>query len=435
MKIATLFASNVMRLTLAEIFLDGKSLTISGNNEQGKSSLLDSFLIALGGKKVTPDKVITEGQTKTEIYLNLTEEFRIEKVITADKTELKVRPLNDESASYGSPQDICDKLFGTLTFDPLGFGKLKPTEQIDILKKFLPEGNNLDQIEQNIALKYSSRTDVNKDLKKNELTFKSMKEPNLNLPNTEISVADLSKQLTELNIKRSEKVRIKDEVTHSEIEVNDLKEKIIQLSASLMTAEKVLESKKKLFAELPVYDPRIKTLTEQIETAEETNKAIRYRNDYAKAENAAGDAKVKADQLTMAIEELRQEKLKIFASAKMPVDGLTFGEEGVLLSGIPYEQLSESRKLMTSMKIGMALNPKLKVMFTKHGNDFDDTRIRELFEMVELDGYQLIVERINPVDGLPYVIIDDGKVTKTSFETKAVLHSKKSNSKPKEDIL
>ena len=435
MKIATLYASNVMRLTLAEISLDGKSLTVSGNNEQGKSSLVDSFLIALGGKKVTPDKVITEGQTKTEIYLNLTEEFRIEKVITADKTELKVRPLNDETASYGSPQDICDKLFGTLTFDPLGFGKLKPAEQIDILKKFLPEGNQLDKIEQDIALKYSSRTDVNKELKKNELTFKSMKEPNLNLPNQEISVADLSKQLTELNSKRSEKAKDIERKKAIEEMNNDIINDIKSLNAKLNANIKVLEELELRIKEAPVFDPMIKQLTEQIETAEETNKAIRYRNEYAKAENAAGDAKVKSDQLTMAIEELRQEKLKIFESAQMPVEGLTFGEEGVLLNNIPYEQLSESRKLMTSMKIGMALNPKLKVMFTKHGNDFDDTRIRELFEMVETDGYQLIVERINPVDGLPYIIIDDGKVIKTSLETKAVPHSKKTTSKPKEDIL
>ena len=434
MKIATLFASNVMRLTLAEIFLDGKSLTVSGNNEQGKSSLVDSFLIALGGKKVTPDKVITEGQTKTEIYLNLTEEFRIEKVITADKTELKVRPLNDETASYGSPQDICDKLFGTLTFDPLGFGKLKPAEQIDILKKFLPEGNQLDKIEQDIALKYSSRTDVNKDLKKNELTFKSMKEPNLNLPNQEISVADLSKQLTELNSQRSKKVAIKERIKLQQENITSKQNTIESLRKQLIDLENELKISEEEFKSMPVYDPQIKTLTDQIETAEETNKAIRYRNEYAKAENAAGDAKVKADQLTMAIEELRQEKLKIFASAKMPVEGLIFGEEGVLLNNIPYEQLSESRKLMTSMKIGMALNPKLKVMFTKHGNDFDDTRIRELFEMVETDGYQLIVERINPVDGLPYIIIDDGKIIKTSFETKTVPLSKKTT-KPKEDIL
>jgi hypothetical protein len=434
MKIATLYASNVMRLTLAEISLDGKSLTVSGNNEQGKSSLVDSFLIALGGKKATPDKVITEGQTKTEIYLNLTEEFRIEKVITADKTELKVRPLNDETASYGSPQDICDKLFGTLTFDPLGFGKLKPAEQIDILKKFLPEGNQLDKIEQDILLKYSSRTDVNKDLKKNELTFKSMKEPNLNLPNTEISVANLSKQLTELTTGRSNKLTKKTKIESLVNDIVNIKDQIKILEESLIKIETVLKITQEEFAQMPVYDLQIKTLTDQIETAEETNKAIRYRNDYAKAENAAGDAKIKSDQLTMAIEELRQEKLKIFASAKMPVEGLIFGEEGVLLNNIPYEQLSESRKLMTSMKIGMTLNPKLKVMFTKHGNDFDDDRIRELFEMVETDGYQLIVERINPVDGLPYVIIDDGRITKTSLETKAVPHSKKTT-KSKEDIL
>ncbi len=431
MKIATLYASNVKRLSLAEISLDGKSITVAGKNENGKSSFIDSFLYALGGKKVIPSKVTTEGQTKTEIYLDLTEDFRIEKVITNDKTELRVRPLEDQSASYGSPQDICDKLFGDLTFDPLEFGKLKPAEQVEILKKFLPKDCDINGIDQKIALKFSLRTDVNKEFKKNDLAFKSMKQPKTNLPNKEISVAELSKQLTELNTQRNTKAELKKDIETLSKEVNQIKSEMERLQKEMDGKLQYIKQYKESFEKLPVYDPQIKALTEQIENAEEINKDIRYRNEYAKAENAAGDAKVKSDELTMAIEELRQQKLKIFSEANLPVKGLTFGEEGVLLDGIPYEQLSESRKLLTSMKIGMALNPQLKVMFTKHGNDFDDDRIRELFAMGDTEGYQLIVEKINPVEGLPYIVIENGLIKETSL--KSVPHSSKT--KNKEEVL
>jgi AAA15 family ATPase/GTPase len=432
MKIANLYASNVKRLQLAQLSLNGKSIIVAGRNEQGKSSLVDSILYAFVGKKSIPDKVINDKASKAEIYIDLTEQFRIERIITNDKVELVVRPIEEEqsSAKYGSPQDILDKLFGNLTFDPLGFDRMKLPEQVELLKKFLPNVERLNTIDNEIALKYSLRTDINKDLKKNDLAFKSMKEPAVNLPNEEISVAELSKQLTELNKGRTEKVNLINQRKVLEESIEQKKKQIITLELEITANEKALINYAEVISKHPVYDTEISAVTKNINSAEEINKDIRYRNEYSRAQNAAGDAKVKADQLTETIEDLRKQRVQLFSEATLPIEGLTFGEEGIFLSGNAYETLSESRRLLTSMKIGMALNPKLHVMFTKHGNDFDDERIKTLFEMAELNDYQLIVEKINPIAGIPYIVIEDGNVLENHIGNE-VIPKKAIEEKPK----
>ena len=441
MKIANLYASNVKRLQCVEIHLNGKSLIIAGNNEEGKSSTVDSIFYAFTGAKSFPDKVVRKGTDKAQINIDLTEQFRIERIITPDnKTQLIVRPIEEEAstAKYGSPQDILDKLFGDLTFDPLGFDRMKLPEKIELLKKFLPDINELNRIDNEIALKYSLRTDINKELKKNDLAFKSMKEPKTNLPNQEISVADLSKQLTAINAKRQVKVNIKTTIEGYKLAIDALDEKEKKLLNELeiiknsrIEAKNKLAIEENLYKDLPVYDLQIREITEQIESAEAINKDIRYRNEYSKVQNDAGNAKVKADQLTETLEELRKSRVELFGKAKLPVEGLVFNEDGIFLDDNAYETLSESRRLLTSMKIGMALNPKLHVMFTKHGNDFDDERIKALFEMAELNDYQLIVEKINPIAGIPYVVIEDGNVLENHIGNSVAIHKEAIETKAK----
>ncbi len=479
MKIAAIYASNVKRLKVAQLTINGNSFLITGDNENGKTSLLNSFWYALGGKEAIPNNVITNGADKTEIYLDLTENFRIERIITPIKTELKVRPLLEPNATLNSPQAICDALIGEFTFDPEEFENKDIKDQVDILKKFLPDGNNLSQIDQQIQIKFSARSEINKELKKNDLRLKSMKQPEVNLPNKEISVAELSKQKEQLerelenyndlvrdkteaenSIRTSEGKLANNEMlfstfskmeesTHSltesllkVTEVSTIIDLLLKGKVTFLANQKIhsdiISQKQKEYDQIIIPEKKdwsvlIAKLREQIETAEETNVKIRYRNEYAKVQNDAQDAKIKADQYTNEIEELRKQRIDIFKNANFPVEGLTFDEEGIYLDGMPFINLSDSKKILVSMKIGMGLNPKLKVIFIKHGNDIGVARMKTIFQIAEKEGYQIIIERIDPIAGFPYVVLEDGIVTETNFEN-SVPHLNQSQ-KSKEDLI
>lgn len=464
MKIANIYASNVKRLKLANLQFDGKSFIVSGRNEQGKSSFIDAFYYLFKGKKAIPTEVIAKGSDKIEIYADLTEDFRIERTITANGTQLLIKPLEGNSkARYGSPQDICDKLFNEFTFDPLEFYNQKPEKQIETLKQFLPNPEQLDKIEQDIILKYNYRTEVNKEFKKNQLTFEAMRPPKVNLPNNIISISSLIEEkefLVNQQNKYNKAIETKETLENKLIEfhkkignvkilsdlftkaeeifnkvpdelrknskistiidltsstINDIAQSYKGYKVDVSDTEKYL--KELVIPETKNWDELIANIDKTIMTAEDTNADIRYRNDYVKAENEAGDAKVKADELTMAIEDLRLEKKRLFDEANLPIKGLTFGEAGIFYDDIPYMNLSSSKKLLISMKIGMALSPTLRTMFTKHANEFDDTRLKEIFKLAELEDYQLIVERINPLEGIPYIIIEDGGIKENHLST------------------
>lgn len=465
MKIHSITASNVKRLHYVSLKLEGKSLLVCGRNEQGKSSFVDLFQYAFCGAKAIPEKVISNGESKSEIYIDLTEEFRIEKVIHPDRTEFIIRPLNEQTAKHSSPQDIANKLFGAFTFDPLGFIHEKKEKQIEILKTFLPNQDELKSIDQSILLKFNARAEANKEHKKHKLNLEKMREPEKNLPDKVISIAALSKEKDELNRLINEheekeakylaiekaidtlkgKIANNDElITHFNSAITELR----KISERLLENDQVRSISDQVFnfrnlciknrdnykeqlaekqTEMVTFDEkviipngfpktvkewheRVEAIQNQIGDAESLNEKITYRNSYWNTENEMGDAKVLSDRLTDELEELRKQKTQLFENANFPVKGLTFDENGIYLDEIPFENLSTSRQILTSAKIGMSMNPKFTVMFSKHGNDMDDERIIELLQYADPLGYQLIIERRSPVAGIPYIIIDDGRV-------------------------
>ena len=72
-KIIKLSAENVMGVKAVEISPDGAVIVIGGKNGQGKSSVLNSIMMALGGKKAIPRKPIRDGEKKAEIMVELDE--------------------------------------------------------------------------------------------------------------------------------------------------------------------------------------------------------------------------------------------------------------------------------------------------------------------------------------------------------------------------
>lgn len=73
LKIVKLGAENVKRLKAVEIIPAGNTVTISGKNDQGKTSILDAIEYALGGSKAICEEPIRKGQAKARIVCDLGE--------------------------------------------------------------------------------------------------------------------------------------------------------------------------------------------------------------------------------------------------------------------------------------------------------------------------------------------------------------------------
>ena len=118
MKIIKLVTQNVKRIKAVEITPEGSLVVIGGNNAQGKTSVLDSIMYALGGASTLPPKPLRQGAKKGKVVLDLGE-IKVTRTITSKTNQLVVESADGEK--YTSPQAILDKLTGKLTFDPLTF--------------------------------------------------------------------------------------------------------------------------------------------------------------------------------------------------------------------------------------------------------------------------------------------------------------------------
>ena len=78
-----------------------------------------------------------------------------------------------------------------------------------------------------------------------------------------------------------------------------------------------------------------------------------------------------------------------------------------MFDGIPFDQVNTAEQLRISVAIAAAMNPKLKVMLIRHGNDLDAESFALLGVLAAENGLQVWIERIEGGKGA--VIIEDGR--------------------------
>jgi DNA repair exonuclease SbcCD ATPase subunit len=164
-KITTLQSENFKRLKAVRIETgDANTVVIGGRNAQGKSSVLDSIMAALAGKRGTKEitRPIRDGESKATVVLELGD-LRVERKWTKSGSTVTVGP-KDGAAKFNSPQAVLDKLIGALAFDPLEFAEAEPRKQVETLIDIVGR-EAFDAIAAERKSMYDNRTDMNREAK------------------------------------------------------------------------------------------------------------------------------------------------------------------------------------------------------------------------------------------------------------------------------
>lgn len=147
----------------------------------------------------------------------------------------------------------------------------------------------------------------------------------------------------------------------------------------------------------------------RLHSVEETNKAVRSNAEHHKIKAQLDDSEEKALALTetmQALDDSREDGLK---KAVFPVEELSFGDDGVTYNGFPFTQASDAERLRVSFEIAMALNPQLKVIRIRNGNQLDPNNLALVEEMAKENGFQVWIEWVD-ITGEIGVAIKDGCV-------------------------
>ena len=119
-------------------------------------------------------------------------------------------------------------------------------------------------------------------------------------------------------------------------------------------------------------------------------------------------------ELTDGLAAIDRQKAEGLAAAKMPIDGLSFDNDGVTYQGIPFKQCSAAEQLRVSVAMAMALNPQVRVIRITDGSLLDSDNMRLIEEMAAANDYQCWVERVSDSAEGVGIYIEDGRVSADS---------------------
>lgn len=409
MHIVQLTSENIKRIKAITITPDGNAILIGGLNGQGKTSVLDSIAMALGGGKLIPSTPIRRGQKHARIEVDLGD-LIVERRFTSKGSTLMVMP-KDGREPFKSPQGVLDKLVGKLSFDPLEFVTMKADAQLKTLKDLV--GLDLSDLEQKRKTLYDERYLVNVEVKSLEGQVDALRE-HRDAPTEAVSVENLLTEIDEAEAHNSEGAALQflfeqqvEAAQRCEDEIARLRARAIELKAEKTTHEETAAS---LQLKIATFEPKdTESLKEQIKTAGEQNRKIQENESRKRLTKQMRSKSGEALNLTNKIEDIDNEKEQRLAEAEFPVPGLSFSENGVLLNGLPFDQASSAEQLKVSIAMGIAMNPKLKVLLIRDGSLLDENSLAMVAKMAQDNDAQVWIERVSKGDECS-IIIEDGMI-------------------------
>lgn len=426
---------------------DGNVYFITGDNELGKSTVLKAIGALLTGNR---DAVLKNGESKgfaKMIVGDDGEEYEVELKFT------KANPrgtLSIKSKTTGMKSDnvsMLQKIFGYTDFDAVEFSRWSETaegrrKQIEVVKSLLPEEvrTRIAEIDTTVAGLKTERTGVNRDLK----TYKSISDASgQGLTTQDLKTYAKQKDITELMKEQAENAQLieKAKTVRSALEqrkkqLEEIPERLAEAKATyekaIEEAKKAIERTEKLYKEaiaqiesekadyearkanaekwLANYEennPEKLDTAEQLRKAEEHNKMAAKVADYLSKKKQADDKKAEAEKMDSEIAELSAEREKLISSAKLPISGLSFSDDGLVLNDVPFVagKVSDSQIMEVAAKLIIASNPTVKVFRIARGESLGEKRLQSILDLAKKEGYQGFIESV--VRGQHDLIIEE----------------------------
>jgi hypothetical protein len=430
MKIVGLIAENVKRIKVVEVRPKGSVIVIGGQNDQGKSSLLDAIEFALEGKRSHPKEPLRRGARRGRVVVDLGDMVVTRTFAPGGGTELKVE--SKAGKQFSSPQAMLDKLYSALTFDPLSFERQESADQSETIRRIVGlDFRDLDEKRQSL---YDERTDENRSVKALQVAYETAQHHD-DAPDAEVSIDDLTLELEQAErlqtaANRAEKkstdadaegLRLDETIRTAVARVNELRKMLEAAETALQTAEtarlkheEIIDRTASESDEAAAAVPDTAAIRQRLSSVAAQNAKYRDNQQHAHALSMLEDARARVAELTTKIDRIDEEKADKLANAKYPVDGLGMAPDGtVLFSGIPFEQASTSDRIRVSVAIGLALHPTLRILLVRDGSLIGAAKLKIIEDMVKEADAQLWIEMMQEQpNAMTTIFIHDGMIAK-----------------------
>lgn len=415
-KINKLEIENVKRVKAVKVEPTQNGLTIiGGNNNQGKTSVLDAIAWALGGNKFRPSNPKREESViPPTLKITLSNGLIVER--KGKNSDLKITDPSGQKAG----QSLLDSFVEELALNLPKFMESNNKDKANILLQIIGVEQELNKLTHQFNELYQERLVVGRDADRKK-KFAEEQLSYSDIPKELISAKDLIDQQQEILARNGENQRKREKLSDlaakknwKDKEVDNLKTKIAELNQQLAKSEneqeelaKSIEIGTKTVAQLQ--DESTEELENSIANTEEINRKIRANLDKEKAE---ADAQLLVDEyeaLSASIDEVRKAKADLLNSADLPLPGLSVVDGELTYRGQKWDNMSGSEQLKVSTAIVRKLKPDCGFVLLDKLEQMDQDTLNEFGKWLEQEGLQGIATRVSTGKECS-IIIQDGYV-------------------------
>ena len=415
-KITSFEAENVKRIKIVQFAPSEEGLTIiGGKNANGKTSVLDSIVYALGGEKYRPKNFNRDGSAVPgKIKIELSNGLIVER--SGKNATLKVTDPTGRKAG----QKLLNEFIEPLALNLPKFLNASDKEKGETLLQIIGVGEELSELDKQENLIYSERTLVGRDADKKAKLAEAL-EYYPDAPEELVSASELIKQQQEILARNGENQRKRDrvkEITFEKHRIFDeaqrLEEQIAELTARLEERRKAYEKTAedeaiamKDAAELE--DESTTELEESIANVEEINRRVRANLTKANAVDEAEQLQNEYKKLTGDLEAVREQRKALLDSADLPLEGLSVNEGALVYKGQQWSDMSGAEQLIVATAIVRKINPECGFVLMDKLEQMDTDTLTEFGSWLEAEGLQVIATRVSTGEECS-IIIEDGTV-------------------------
>ena len=415
-KITALEAENVKRIKAVALTPSPTGLTlVGGNNNQGKTSVLDALAWALGGERFRPTAAQRDGAV-APAHLKVT----LSNGVVVERKGKNASLTVTDPTGRRSGQQLLNAFVEPLALDLPRFMDASDKEKADILLRIIGIGAELHTRDLEIKGLYDKRTFPGQlAAQKKHFAEELVSYPEA--PDEPVSASELIRQQQDILARNGENQRLRAQYAELEQQVQQCVDELKRTRERIATLQQLadeLDAKHtKLFNQRETARKTVSQLQDEstaeleasIRDIEETNRKVRANLEKSRAEDEAAQYASEYDRLTESIQQKRADRMALLNGADLPLPGLSV-EDGVLTyKGKHWRDMSGSDQLRVAAAIVRRLNPDCGFVLLDKLEQMDMTTLQEFSAWLEAEGLQAIATRVSTGSECQ-IIIEDGMV-------------------------
>lgn len=426
-----------------EAEFNGNVYFVTGDNELGKSTLLKAIGALLTGER---DAVLRNGASKgfaKMIVGDDGEEFDVSLSFTENNPRGTLTIKQKSTGMATNNVSMLSRIFGYQDFDAVEFSRWSETaegrrKQIAVVKSLLaPEiRERIEEIDKEVSGLKTERTGVNRDVKTFAGFVETMErqlEPGdieryakpvdvtelMEKQRTNAALIEKAKTVRAALAQRTEQLaeipdrerKIDENLANKKAELEArIEEARIAYEEAFEQSKKERENLRKEKADLETRkanaeqwlqkyeenNPEKTDVHQLLEQAQTHNKKHSFVEQYKEKKQQFDEVAAKAEQMDEKIDSLGKERADLIASAELPIEGLTFTDDGLELNGVPFipGKVSDSQVMEIAAKLIIASNPTVKVFRIARGESLGAKRLQTIIDIAKRNDFQGFIEQV-----------------------------------------